>query len=106
MIFATIRCSSLQLKIFKMKEYQVNFQTYQNFLVQTKDIFNGNYAIKIEPVKNFEKNFSNENAKAFKFTKFRSIAFLLVFLVALIIILTPVIIGLIFFYFTSFDSKF
>ena len=52
-----------------MKEYQVNFQTYQNFLVQTKDIFNGNYAIKIDPVKDFEKNFSNENAKAFKFTK-------------------------------------
>ena len=80
-----------------MKEYQVNFQTYQNFLGQTKDIFNWNYAIKIESVKNFEKNFSNENAKAFKFTKFRSIAFLLVLLVAGIIILTPVIIGIIFF---------
>ena len=72
-----------------MKEYQVNFQTYQNFLVQTKDIFNGNYAIKIESVKNFEKNFSNENAKAFKFTKFRSIAFLLVLLITGIIILVP-----------------
>ena len=80
-----------------MKEYQVNFQTYQNFLVQTKDIFNGNYAIKIEPVKDFEKNFSNENAKAFKFTKYRLIAFLLVLLVGGIIIMTPVIIGLIFF---------
>lgn len=53
-----------------MKEYQVNFQTYQNFLVQTKDIFNGNYAIKIEPVKDFEKNFQMKMLKLLNLQNF------------------------------------
>ena len=46
------------------KSNERNFQIYQDYLDQTKDLFN-NHNIIIKPLKNFHNNFANEKAKAF-----------------------------------------
>ena len=57
------------------------------YLAQTKD-FLINHDIKINFIRDFNKRFANENSKAFQFTKYRLIAFLLDFLITLAIVIS------------------
>ena len=70
-----------------MKSYQRNYETYQMYLAQTKDLVI-NHDIKINFISDFNKRFANENSKAFKFTKYRLIAFLLDILITLAIVIS------------------
>ena len=77
----------------QLKSNQRNFQIYQDYLDQTKDLFN-NHNIIIKPLKNFHKNFANEKAKAFWFTKARLIAFCLDFLITIAIVIPLLAVGI------------
>ena len=57
------------------------------YLSQTKDLF-VNVNVKIDLIKNFNQKFGNEKASAFKFTKYRLIAFLFDFFMTLAIVIS------------------
>ena len=75
------------MKKDQVKSNQRNFLTYQQYLEQTKDIFN-NKNVKIDTISNFRKKFSSASGSAFKFTKYRLIAFFLDFFITLAIVIS------------------